>query len=233
MGTPYTPPANDLFVFENGLSAGLYEVPVEFHPFFTAIAQTAPDFHCSVEWDSPSLASLLVLQMLRTKLEKPAGGGNGGGMSADADGRRDSKDRVMDRVEIVALALTDGFANKAAIEKLYGERASFYFLSHYWRAHSMRIIARRIMSHSFSSATYVNALKEHCCDAVVPQRAKLSRIVNHVSAFLPFRTIGFTCLQAAVNAGCPLTANLVEIHRCSGLALQTYAIANAAASSTG
>lgn len=77
----------------------------------------------------------------------------------------------------------------------------------------------------------MNALKEHCCNAQVPQPAKLARIVNHVSAFLDFNTLGFTCLQAAINAGCPLTANLLEVHRCSGLALQQYAIATAAAQS--
>lgn len=77
----------------------------------------------------------------------------------------------------------------------------------------------------------MNALKEHCCDVPVPQQMKLSRIVAHVSAFLPFSTIGFTCLQAAINAGCPLPVNLMEVHRCSGLALQQYAIATAAAQS--
>jgi len=75
----------------------------------------------------------------------------------------------------------------------------------------------------------VNALKDHCCNAPVPQQSKLARIVNHVSAFLIFRTIGFTCLQSAVNAHCPLTMNLQEVYReCSGLAQQYLAMATAA-----
>lgn len=107
--------ASPLFLFESGLSASLNEVPVEFHSFFTAIAQTAPDFHSSVEWDLPSLVSLLVLQLLRTKLEKPVG--SNGGRGASAAKRRDSGNRV----DTVAVALSDGFDNEAAIEKLYGE----------------------------------------------------------------------------------------------------------------
>lgn len=65
-------------------------------------------------------------------------------------------------------------------------------------------------------STYVNALKDHCCNLGLPQPSKLSRIINQVnilminsqiifllvqiSRFVLFRQLGANCLQRMLSA---------------------------------
>lgn len=72
----------------------------------------------------------------------------------------------------------------------------------------------------------MNVLREHCCSApVLRQVSKLARMVDHVSTFFLFHTLGFSCFETAVNAGCPITVNLLKVYRdAAGLHYSTISL---------
>uniref|UniRef100_A0A915CYX4 Uncharacterized protein n=1 Tax=Ditylenchus dipsaci TaxID=166011 RepID=A0A915CYX4_9BILA len=62
-------------------------------------------------------------------------------------------------------------------------------------------------------STYVNALKDHCCNTTTPQPNKLSKIINQATKLLVFRNLGANCLQMANNSGCALPRTVSQVHR--------------------
>jgi hypothetical protein len=68
-----------LFAFDSGQVMSLQEIPLEFSPLFNEIARVASTFEQVVDWDETCFASLLALQLLRTKPKEEQGvlGGSG------------------------------------------------------------------------------------------------------------------------------------------------------------
>ncbi|KAI6187982.1 hypothetical protein M3Y98_00304500 [Aphelenchoides besseyi] len=73
-------------------------------------------------------------------------------------------------------------------------------------------------------STIVNALKDHCCNTIAQQNSKLANIVRQIEKFIPFRTLGFNCLQKARNSGCVLPQCLIDVyHECHRLTAMNVA----------